>query len=46
MNFVFALQVRCLEAMARGTVTAISCVAPVPASLAAVTSAYLESWYP
>jgi hypothetical protein len=35
-----------LEAVARGTVTATSCVVPVPAAIdAAVASAYLETRY-
>jgi adenosylhomocysteinase len=46
MDLGFALQARCLEAVARGTVTATSCVVPVPASIdAAVASAYLETRY-
>ena len=47
MDFGFALQARCLEAVACGTVTATSCVAPVPASIdAAVASSYLKTRYP
>jgi adenosylhomocysteinase len=46
MDLGFALQARCLEAVARGTVTATSCVVPVPATIdAAVASAYLETRY-
>jgi adenosylhomocysteinase len=46
MDLGFALQARCLEAVARGTVTATSCVVPVPTTIdAAVASAYLETRY-
>jgi adenosylhomocysteinase len=46
MDLGFALQARCLEAVARGTVTATSCVVPVPASIdAAVASACLKTRY-
>jgi adenosylhomocysteinase len=46
MDLGFALQARCLEAVARGPVTATSCVVPVPAAIdAAVASAYLEMRY-
>ena len=46
MDLGFALQARCLEAVARGSVTATSCVVPVPATIdAAVASAYLETRY-
>ena len=42
MDLGFALQARCLEAVARGTVDASQCVVPVPASIdAAVASAYV-----
>ena len=43
MDLGFALQARCLEAVARGTVDASQCVVPVPAAIdAAVASAYVE----
>ena len=46
MDLGFALQARCLEAVARGTVDASSCVVPVPPAIdAAVATAYLESRY-
>ena len=46
MDLGFALQARCLEAVARGTVDAASCVVPVlPAIDAAVASAYLATRY-
>ncbi len=42
MDLGFALQARCLEAVARGAVDASSCVVPVPAAIdAAVASAYV-----
>ena len=43
MDLGFTLQVRCLEAVARGEVGPESCVVPVPARIdAAVAGAYLE----
>jgi adenosylhomocysteinase len=43
MDLGFALQARCLEAVASGDVDATSCVVPVPRSIdAAVASAYLD----
>jgi len=46
MDLGFALQARCLEAVARGTVDAASCVVPVPPAIdAAVASAYLATRY-
>lgn len=46
MDLGFALQARCLEAVARGTVGAESCVVPVPAEIdAAVADAYLSRRY-
>ena len=46
MDLGFALQARCLEAVARGAVDAASCVVPVPPAIdAAVASAYLATRY-
>jgi adenosylhomocysteinase len=46
MDLGFALQARCLEAVARGAVDAASCVVPVPPAIdAAVASAYLDARY-
>jgi adenosylhomocysteinase len=46
MDLGFALQARCLEAVARGSVDATSCVVPVPHAIdAAVATAYLASRY-
>jgi adenosylhomocysteinase len=46
MDLGFALQARCLEAVARGAVDAASCVVPVPPMIdAAVASAYLDARY-
>ena len=46
MDLGFALQARCLEAVATGAVDAASCVVPVPAAIdAAVATAYLETRY-
>ena len=46
MDLGFALQARCLEAVAQGTVDASSCVVPVPRSIdAAVATAYLNQRY-
>jgi adenosylhomocysteinase len=42
MDLGFALQARCLEAVARGTVSRADCVVPVPGAIdAAVASAYV-----
>jgi len=47
MDLGFALQARCLEAVARGSVDATSCVVPVPASIDAdVARGYLDRKYP
>ncbi|MGH3153013.1 MAG: hypothetical protein ACRDOB_20125, partial [Streptosporangiaceae bacterium] len=47
MDLGFALQARCLEAVATGSVDASSCVVPVPARIdAAVASSYLDRKYP
>ena len=47
MDLGFALQARCLEAVADGSVDASSCVVPVPASIdAAIASSYLDRKYP
>jgi adenosylhomocysteinase len=47
MDLGFALQARCLEAVARGSVDAASCVVPVPRPIdAAVARAYLDLKYP
>ena len=47
MDLGFALQARCLEAVAGGDVDAASCVVPVPRSIdAAIASAYLDRRYP
>ncbi len=47
MDLGFALQARCLEAVATGRVDASSCVVPVPASIdAVVASSYLDRKYP
>ena len=46
MDLGFALQARCLEAVATGRVDASSCVVPVPASIdATVASSYLDRKY-
>ena len=46
MDLGFALQARCLEAVATGAVNATSCVVPVPAAIdAAVATAFLETRY-
>jgi len=43
----FALQARCLEAVARGSVDAASCVVPVPGLIDAdVARSYLDRKYP
>ncbi|HTQ89339.1 MAG TPA: hypothetical protein VMK84_07575 [Streptosporangiaceae bacterium] len=47
MDLRFALQARCLEAAARGSVDASCCVVPVPASIdAAAARGYLDRKYP
>ena len=47
MDLGFALQARCLEAVARGSVDATSCVVPVPASIdEEVARGYLDRKYP
>ena len=47
MDLGFALQARCLEAVACGSVDATSCVVPVPASIdAEVARGYLDRKYP
>jgi len=47
MDLGFALQARCLEAVANGSVDSSSCVVPVPAKIdAAVANSYLDRKYP
>ena len=47
MDLGFALQARCLEAVANGSVDASSCVVPVPGAIdAAVAASYLDRKYP
>ena len=47
MDLGFALQARCLEAVARRSVDATSCVVPVPGAIdAAVARGYLDRKYP
>jgi len=47
MDLGFALQARCLEAVARGSVDAASCVVPVPGLIDAdVARSYLDRKYP
>ena len=47
MDLGFALQARCLEAVADGSVDATSCVVPVPGRIdAAVANSYLDRKYP
>ena len=47
MDLGFALQARCLEAVASRSVDAASCVVPVPRPIdAAVASGYLDRKYP
>jgi len=47
MDLGFALQARCLEAVANGSVDASSCVVPVPARIdAAIARSYLDRKYP
>jgi adenosylhomocysteinase len=47
MDLGFALQARCLEAVATRAVDATSCVVPVPGAIdAAIANAYLDLRYP
>jgi adenosylhomocysteinase len=47
MDLGFALQARCLEAVATGSVDATSCVVPVPGPIdRAVAASYLDRKYP
>jgi adenosylhomocysteinase len=47
MDLGFALQARCLEAVATGSVDATSCVVPVPGPIdRAVAAGYLNRKYP
>jgi adenosylhomocysteinase len=47
MDLGFALQARCLEAVATGSVDASSCVVPVPGRIdAAIARSYLDRKYP
>ena len=47
MDLGFALQARCLGAVARRSVDATSCVVPVPGAIdAAVARSYLDRKYP
>ena len=47
MDLGFALQARCLEAVANGSVDASSCVVPVPGRIdAAIAASYLDRKYP
>jgi len=47
MDLGFALQARCLEAVATGSVEASSCVVPVPGRIdAAIATGYLDRKYP
>jgi len=47
MDLGFALQARCLEAVADGSVDAASCVVPVPGHIdAAIAHSYLDRKYP
>ena len=47
MDLGFALQARCLEAVASGSVDGTSCVVPVPGPIdAAVATSYLDRKYP
>ncbi len=47
MDLGFALQARCLEAVANGSVDASSCVVPVPGRIdAAIATSYLNRKYP
>jgi adenosylhomocysteinase len=47
MDLGFALQARCLEAVATRTVDETSCVVPVPGVIdAAVATSYLDRKYP
>ena len=47
MDLGFALQARCLEAVATGSVDATSCVVPVPGHIdVAIATSYLDGKYP
>jgi adenosylhomocysteinase len=47
MDLGFALQARCLEAVANRSVDATSCVVPVPGRIdAAIARSYLDRKYP
>jgi adenosylhomocysteinase len=47
MDLGFALQARCLEAVATRSVDATSCVVPVPGHIdAAIANSYLDGKYP
>jgi adenosylhomocysteinase len=47
MDLGFALQARCLEAVANGSVDASSCVVPVPGRIdATIATSYLDRKYP
>jgi adenosylhomocysteinase len=47
MDLGFALQARCLEAVANGSVDASSCVVPVPGRINdAIATSYLDRKYP
>jgi adenosylhomocysteinase len=47
MDLGFALQARCLEAVANGSVDPSSCVVPVPGAIdAAIATSYLDRKYP
>jgi adenosylhomocysteinase len=47
MDLGFALQARCLEAVASGSVDAASCVVPVSGRIdAAIATSYLDRKYP
>ena len=47
MDLGFALQARCLEAVATGSVDATNCVVPVPGPIdAAIANSYLDGKYP
>lgn len=47
MDLGFALQARCLEAVANHSVDATSCVVPVPGRIdAAIANSYLDRKYP
>ena len=47
MDLGFALQARCLEPVANGSVDSSSCVVPVPGRIdAAIATSYLDRKYP